>query len=120
MRSPEEAKVEFWYQQWQASTKDHAETRRELEELRRVSGAAHDAAIAVAYHHGFNRRRTACDPQLKPTDDTQRPAYTRAVALIAALNEEAGPGRVLHGALQAAILAEANAIDAYRRLPESK
>ena len=92
VRSPEEARVVFWYEQYQASSRDHAATLRELEELRRVSGGA----------EGGERR-----------------AYTRAVALIAALKEEAGPGRVLHGALQAAIIAEANAIDACGKLPKS-
>ncbi len=40
-----------------------------------------------------------------------RPAYDRARVLIGALNKEGAP-RVVHGALQAALIAEANVIDA--------
>ena len=40
-----------------------------------------------------------------------RPAYNRAVALIDALNADAGPGRVLHGAFQVLLIGLANDLD---------
>jgi hypothetical protein len=43
--------------------------------------------------------------------NAERPAYQRAVALIKALNEQDAP-RIVHGLLQAVLIAEANDIDA--------
>jgi hypothetical protein len=43
-------------------------------------------------------------------DDSKRPAFNRAKRLIAALNEEGKP-LVVHGLLQAVLIAEANALD---------
>ena len=48
---------------------------------------------------------------LARVEGAERPTYTRAVALIDALNKDAG-GAVVHGMLHAAIIAEANAKDA--------
>jgi len=50
---------------------------------------------------------------LARVEAAERPAYARAVALIDALNKDAG-GAVVNGALHAAIIAEANAKDAAR------
>jgi hypothetical protein len=52
-------------------------------------------------------------------ESSSRPAYNRAAKLIDALNAEVGPGRVVHGALQAAMIAEANALDA-KQSPSKK
>ena len=52
--------------------------------------------------------RPAQPDRLAPPD---RPAYNRALALIAALNAENAPC-VLHGLLQAILIASANDIDA--------
>jgi hypothetical protein len=43
--------------------------------------------------------------------NVERPAYRRAVALIEALNEQNAPC-IVHGLLQAVLIAEANDIDA--------
>jgi hypothetical protein len=50
-------------------------------------------------------------PAIPLTNPGTGPAYRRAVQLIDRMNAEAGPGRILHGALQAAIIAKANNID---------
>jgi hypothetical protein len=50
-------------------------------------------------------------PAMPLTNPRTGPAYRRAVQLIDRMDAEAGPGRILHGALQAAIIAKANDID---------
>ena len=55
---------------------------------------------------------------MSDSGDTRKgPTFYRVTALIDALNAEAGPNRVLHGALQAALIAQANDEDARRDNP---
>lgn len=78
--------------------------------LRALMVALGNAAMAAGLADALDLTPAGRD-LLARVEAAERPAYTRAVALIDALNKNAG-GAVVNGMLHAAIIAEANAKDA--------